>query len=50
MRKKSSIFAKIILALMIPCMFSLTSCSEDVVEPSSNMPPKHLIRTPPRKA
>jgi hypothetical protein len=49
MRKRSDKIAKLVLALMIPCIFSLTSCNEDVVEPTNNMPPKWMIKVPPQK-
>jgi hypothetical protein len=42
--------AKLSLALLIPATFMFSSCSEDAVDPTSSMPPKNLIKTPPRKS
>ena len=49
MRLSIRLFSKVSLALLIPTMFMFSSCSEDVVDPSSSMPPKNEIKTPPRK-
>lgn len=49
MRITFRFLSKATLALMIPAMFMFSSCSEDVVDPTSSMPPKNEIVTPPRK-
>jgi len=38
------------LAIAMISLFSMSSCSEDVIDPdTSSMPPKSQIKTPPRK-
>jgi hypothetical protein len=47
MRVSTRRMAKLSLALLIPAMFMFTSCSEDMVDPTSAMPPKDQIKLPP---
>ncbi|WKN32829.1 hypothetical protein PZB74_05655 [Porifericola rhodea] len=43
-------FSLLTLAFVCSFAFTISSCSEDLMEPNhSSMPPKHLIKTPPRK-
>jgi len=50
MRRSVRFVSKLTLALLIPAMFMFSSCSEDLVDPSSAMPPKDKIKLPPRKS
>ncbi|MDF9800140.1 hypothetical protein OKW21_005403 [Catalinimonas alkaloidigena] len=50
MKKLINKFSLFTLALLTSFAFSMSSCSEDLVNPDhSAMPPKNLIKTPPRK-
>jgi len=49
MRISVRFFSKLSLALLIPVVFMFSSCSEDLVDPSSAMPPKDKVKVPPQK-
>lgn len=49
MRISVRFVSKLTLALLIPAMFMFSSCSEDLVDPTSAMPPKDQVKTPPQK-
>lgn len=49
MRKSVRFVSKLTLAFLIPAMFMFSSCSEDLVDPSSAMPPKDQVKVPPQK-
>ena len=51
MKKYITKFNMLTLAILTSIAFSMSSCSEDLVNPdTSAMPPKNLIKTPPRKS
>jgi hypothetical protein len=50
MRKYLSSMSKIGFVIIVMAGLSLSSCSEDLINPdTSAMPPKNLIKTPPQK-
>ncbi|WKN32827.1 hypothetical protein PZB74_05645 [Porifericola rhodea] len=50
MKKFTNKFSLLTLAFVCSFAFSISSCTEDIIDPDqSAMPPKNLIKTPPRK-
>ncbi len=50
MKRFTNKFSLLTLAFVTSFAFTISSCSEDVINPDhSAMPPKYMIKTPPRK-